>query len=212
MIQNNLPFLRQVIINALHPNVHINGQERSLAETKIFSCVTVICCCFRTFVLSSIMTFTFSLHMFLQALMSHLNISESGEISCIYYIWSRMNQRRKQNPIFRPFNFPPAYFPPNILAAPTDWCALDRLQMFWERRPDYKERRQIPCLQLNLVVSAAEQMWSSLRLMEMVHACPTKANKTFFWVHELLALKEMHSRKQELPLCTESSVAYIELG
>lgn len=70
----------------------------------------------------------FSLHMLLQALMSHLNLRESGEISCIYYIWFSINQEKKKS-IFSTSYFPLAYFPPNIHVAPEDSCALDRLQI-----------------------------------------------------------------------------------
>lgn len=40
---------------------------------------------------------------------------------------------------------------------------------------------------------------------------PTKANKTLLRIHELLALKEMHSRKQKLPECIALSVTEIHV-
>lgn len=143
-----------------------------------------------------------------------VNFSESGEISSICYIWFRMKLKIKNKSTSRPSSSSSLQhiFLKNAHVAPIDWYASDRLQMFWERHPNYKERRQFPRVQLNLLSSAVEQMWSSLKLMEnALPLSPTKANKTLLRIHELLALKEMHSRKQKWPECVASSVTEIHL-
>lgn len=102
----------------------------------------------------------FSLHMLCSPKCGFV-ILTSGEFSCI---WFRMNKKSwKRVIIFRPFSFPPAYFASEIPVALTDWCALDRLLLFWDGRPDSKTKSHIP--QLNLLFPAVEQMWLRFQLV-----------------------------------------------